>query len=85
MEFNTSTAEFAVEMLFTGLNIVPSAWVGSPAATELESVVVDWMAMLMGLPDCFLFSNGDGDVLECCREAPAKPCYALSRQRAIAC
>lgn len=47
---NASTAGFAGEMLSVGLNVVPFVWAASPAAAELECVVVDWMAKLLGLP-----------------------------------
>jgi tyrosine decarboxylase len=60
---NASTAGFAGEMLSTGLNVVPFVWAASPAATELEGVVVDWMCKLVGLPERFLFSGGGGGVL----------------------
>ena len=29
-------------------------WICSPAVTELETVVLDWVARMLGLPDCFL-------------------------------
>ncbi|EEQ86153.1 hypothetical protein RJZ56_006854 [Blastomyces dermatitidis] len=29
-------------------------WLCSPACTELEIIVMDWMAQALGLPDCFL-------------------------------
>ncbi|KAK3905713.1 hypothetical protein C8A05DRAFT_30462 [Staphylotrichum tortipilum] len=29
-------------------------WVCSPAVTELETIVLDWLAKALGLPDCFL-------------------------------
>ncbi|KKK14095.1 aromatic-L-amino-acid decarboxylase [Aspergillus ochraceoroseus] len=32
-------------------------WLCSPACTELETVVMDWMAKAMGLPECFLSSS----------------------------
>lgn len=57
---NASAAGFAGEMLSVGLNVVPFMWVASPAAVELEAVVVDWMARLVGLPDRFLFSGSGG-------------------------
>jgi aromatic-L-amino-acid decarboxylase len=34
-------------------------WICSPAVTELETVVLDWLAKLLNLPDCYL-SNGHG-------------------------
>ena len=55
---NASAAGFAGEMLSAGLNVVPFVWAASPAAAELESVVVDWMGTLLGLPQRLLFSGG---------------------------
>ena len=55
---NASTAGFLGEMLCTGLNTVGFNWVSSPAATELESIVMDWMANMLKLPNSFMFSDG---------------------------
>ncbi|XP_050221103.2 phenylacetaldehyde synthase-like [Mercurialis annua] len=60
---NASNAGFLGEMLCSGLNIVGFNWVSSPAATELESVVMDWMGKLLKLPSSFLFSGNGGGVL----------------------
>jgi aromatic-L-amino-acid/L-tryptophan decarboxylase len=38
------------ELLTAALNVNAMAWVTSPAATELEQVVLDWFAELIGLP-----------------------------------
>jgi aromatic-L-amino-acid/L-tryptophan decarboxylase len=57
---NASTAGFLGEMLCAGLNVVGFNWISSPAATELENIVMDWMAKLLKLPPCFLFSGGQG-------------------------
>ncbi|CAL4923195.1 unnamed protein product [Urochloa decumbens] len=57
---NASAAGLAGEMLSAGLNVVPFLWAASPAAAELEAVVVDWMAQLFGLPRRFTFSGGGG-------------------------
>ncbi|KAL6883711.1 hypothetical protein ACP4OV_011125 [Aristida adscensionis] len=61
---NASAAGFAGEMLSAGLNVVPFVWAASPAAAELEGVVMDWMGKLLGLPPRFLFSGGGGGVLQ---------------------
>ncbi|CAL4916555.1 unnamed protein product [Urochloa decumbens] len=61
---NASAAGFAGEMLSVGLNVVPFLWAASPAAAELETVVVDWMGRLLGLPSRLLFSGGGGGVLQ---------------------
>ncbi|KAJ1420928.1 Pyridoxal-phosphate binding site [Sesbania bispinosa] len=58
-----STAGFLGEMLSTGLNVVGFNWVSSPAATELESTVMDWLGQVLKLPKTFLFSGSGGGVL----------------------
>ncbi|KAM0952398.1 putative aromatic-amino-acid transaminase [Dioscorea sansibarensis] len=57
---NASTAGFLGEMLCSGFNVVGFSWISSPAATELESIVMDWMAKMMKLPSMFLFSGDQG-------------------------
>ncbi|KAJ4758948.1 Tyrosine decarboxylase [Rhynchospora pubera] len=59
-----STAGFLGEMLSTGFNIVGFNWMSSPAATELESIVMDWLGNMLKLPKSFLFSGGGGGVLQ---------------------
>lgn len=34
-------------------------WICSPAVTELETIVLDWLGRLFALPECYL-SNGEG-------------------------
>ncbi|KAL2474973.1 Tyrosine decarboxylase 1 [Abeliophyllum distichum] len=59
-----STAGFLGEMLSTGFNVVGFNWMSSPAATELESIVMDWLGKMLQLPNEFLFSGGGGGVLQ---------------------
>ncbi|KAM3317774.1 hypothetical protein ACQJBY_035470 [Aegilops geniculata] len=80
---NASTGGFAGEMLSTGLNVVPFTWAASPAATELESIVVDWMAKLVGLPERFLFSGGGGGVLHGSTCEAVVCTLAAARDRAL--
>ncbi|KAJ4721190.1 Tyrosine decarboxylase [Melia azedarach] len=56
---NASTAGFLGEMLCSGLNVVGFNWISSPAATELESIVMDWMGKMLKLPSSFVFWNRD--------------------------
>ncbi|KAL5548518.1 hypothetical protein UlMin_003749 [Ulmus minor] len=51
-------------MLATGFNVVGFSWVSSPAATELESIVMDWLGQMLKLPNSFLFSGNGGGVLQ---------------------
>ncbi len=50
--FATSASEPAIlaEMLAATLNSVAILWRTAPAATELEGLVLDWVADLLGLP-----------------------------------
>ncbi|XP_004295637.1 PREDICTED: tyrosine decarboxylase 2-like [Fragaria vesca subsp. vesca] len=59
-----SIAGFLGEMLSTGFNVVGFNWMSSPAATELESIVMDWLGDMLHLPKSFLFSGNGGGVLQ---------------------
>lgn len=39
-------------------------WICSPAVTELETVVMDWMAKLLNLPECYLSTGEGGGVIQ---------------------
>ncbi|XP_028782612.1 tyrosine decarboxylase 1-like [Neltuma alba] len=57
---SSSTAGFMGEMLSTGFGVVGFNWISSPAATELESIVMDWLGQALKLPESFLFSSNVG-------------------------
>lgn len=59
-----SIAGFLGEMLATGFNVVGFNWMSSPAASELESLVMDWLGEMLSLPNSFLFSGQGGGVLQ---------------------
>ncbi|GJW76356.1 tyrosine decarboxylase 1-like protein [Tanacetum coccineum] len=60
---NGSTGNFLGEMLLTGFNTVGFNWLASPAATELEMVVMEWLLKLLQLPISFSFSSNGGGVI----------------------
>ncbi|PKU88101.1 Tyrosine/DOPA decarboxylase 2 [Dendrobium catenatum] len=60
---NASSAGFAGEMLCSGLNVVGFSWIAYPAATELETIVMDWMANMLKLPPTFLSGGLGGGVI----------------------
>jgi aromatic-L-amino-acid decarboxylase len=39
-------------------------WICSPAITELETIVLDWLAKLLNLPDCYLSTSHGGGVIQ---------------------
>lgn len=53
--FSTSTSSVGVfgEMLAAAFDMKAMLWRTSPASTELEDVVLDWLRQMMGLPDYF--------------------------------
>uniref|UniRef100_A0A0D9V681 Tyrosine decarboxylase n=1 Tax=Leersia perrieri TaxID=77586 RepID=A0A0D9V681_9ORYZ len=60
---SSSTVGALGEALAAGINVVPFTWAASPAATELEMVVVDWLGRALHLPDRLLFSGGGGGTI----------------------
>ncbi|KAK3162063.1 hypothetical protein QOZ80_1BG0084850 [Eleusine coracana subsp. coracana] len=60
---SSSTVGALGEALAAGLNVVPFTWAASPAATELEMVVVDWLGKALHLPETLLFAGGGGGTL----------------------
>ncbi|KAG8389141.1 hypothetical protein BUALT_Bualt02G0198300 [Buddleja alternifolia] len=61
---NSSVAGFLGEMLSAAINMVGFSWITSPAATELEMIVLDWLAKSLKLPDEFLSSGQGGGVIQ---------------------
>ncbi|TYI41414.1 hypothetical protein ES332_A01G019300v1 [Gossypium tomentosum] len=59
-----STAGFLGEMLCTCFNSVGFNWIASPAATELEMLVIDWLADMLKLPKSFMFQGTGGGVIQ---------------------
>ncbi|GAB4845595.1 hypothetical protein Ancab_038997 [Ancistrocladus abbreviatus] len=60
---SASNAALLGEVLCTGLNVNGFNWIASPAATELEQIVTNWMGKMLDLPQEFLFSGNGGGVL----------------------
>ncbi|KAI4370953.1 hypothetical protein MLD38_019239 [Melastoma candidum] len=58
-----SAATVLGESLSAGFSVVSFNWQSAPAATELEHLVMDWLAQAMGLPEHFLFSGSGGGVI----------------------
>ncbi|XP_076934127.1 tyrosine decarboxylase 2-like [Bidens hawaiensis] len=61
---NSSVAGFLGEMLSAGINMVGFSWITSPAATELEMIVLDWLANLLNLPQDFLSKGPGGGAIQ---------------------
>ncbi|CAH8653787.1 unnamed protein product [Schistosoma guineensis] len=55
-----SVPSIMADMLSTALGCNGFSWVASPAITELEILMCDWIGKLLNLPDTFLHSSGIG-------------------------
>lgn len=52
------------EMWSAALTAPAFNWICSPAVTELETIVLDWLAKILGLPDVFLSQGEGGGVIQ---------------------
>jgi aromatic-L-amino-acid decarboxylase len=64
------------ELLAAALNVNAMVWRSAPAATELEDVTMDWLRILLGLPDGF-----EGVIND---TASSSSLYALAAAREVA-
>ena len=83
---NASLASVLGDFLGTGLGVLGLSWQSSPALTELEEVVTDWMRQMLGLSDAWsgviqdTASTSTLVALICARERTTD--YALGARRA---
>jgi aromatic-L-amino-acid decarboxylase len=61
---NHSGPSILGELLSAGLGVQGMLWATSPACTELESHMMDWMADMLGLPAHFKSSGPGGGVIQ---------------------
>jgi aromatic-L-amino-acid decarboxylase len=61
---NTSGPGILGDLLSSGLGVVGMLWATSPACTELETHVLDWLAQLLGLPERFRSAGPGGGVIQ---------------------
>ncbi len=52
------------DLLSSGLGVQGMLWSTSPACTELEMKMMDWLVQLLGLPEHFLIQNEGGGTIE---------------------
>lgn len=57
---NSSYASILGELMSAGLGVQGMSWVTSPACTEVETLMLDWMQELLGLPDRFRSTSETG-------------------------
>jgi aromatic-L-amino-acid decarboxylase len=61
---NHSGPSILGDLLSSGLGVQGMLWATSPACTELETLVLDWLVDMLGLPERFLSSSPGGGVIQ---------------------
>ncbi|KAK9235510.1 pyridoxal phosphate-dependent transferase [Lipomyces kononenkoae] len=61
---NTSFPSILGELYSAAFSAPAFNWICSPAVTELETIVLDWLAKQMGLPSQFLSDSEGGGVIQ---------------------
>ncbi len=61
---NSSPAGVLGDLLSSGIGAQGMLWATSPAVTELEQVVLDWLRQALGLPDAFDRAGPGGGVIQ---------------------
>ncbi len=57
---NTTYSGILADLLTAGLGVQGMSWVTSPACTEVETLMLDWMHELLHLPDVFRSTSPNG-------------------------
>ncbi len=61
---NTSGPSLLGDLVSSGLGVQGMMWATSPACTELETVMMDWLAELLDLPPRFSSTGSGGGVIQ---------------------
>ena len=79
---NNSGPSILGELLSAGLGVQGMLWATSPACTELETHVLDWMAEMLGLPERFRSSSTGGGVIQDAASSAVLCALLAARERA---
>lgn len=81
---NASGPGILGDLLSSGLGVQGMLWATSPACTELETHVMDWLVELMGLPAAFLSTSAGGGVIQDTASSAVLSALLAGRERATA-
>jgi aromatic-L-amino-acid decarboxylase len=81
---NSSGPAVLGELLSAGLAVQGMLWATSPACTELETHVLDWLADMLGLPASFKSSGAGGGVIQDSASSATLCALLAARERATA-
>jgi aromatic-L-amino-acid/L-tryptophan decarboxylase len=79
---NASGPGILGDLLSSGLGVQGMLWSTSPACTELETHVLDWLVPMLGLPEKFLSSDTGGGVIQDTASSAALCALLAARERA---
>lgn len=79
---NTSAPSILGDLLSSGLGVQGMLWATSPACTELETLVLDWLVPALGLPEKFLSTSTGGGVIQDTASSATLCATLAARERA---
>ncbi len=79
---NASGPAILGDLLSSGLGVQGMLWATSPACTELETHVLDWLVPMLGLPQSFLSTNKGGGVIQDTASSASLCALLAARERA---
>ena len=79
---NASGPSILGDLLSSGFGVQGMLWATSPACTELETHVLDWLVDLLGLPERFRSSTAGGGVIQDSASSSTLTALLAARERA---
>ncbi len=79
---NASGPSILGDMLSSALGVQGMLWATSPACTELETHVLDWLVPMLGLPETFLSTGTGGGVIQDTASSASLCAMLAARERA---
>jgi aromatic-L-amino-acid/L-tryptophan decarboxylase len=79
---NTSGPAILGDLLSSALGVQGMLWATSPACTELETHVLDWLVPMMGLPEKFISTSTGGGVIQDTASSATLCAMIAARERA---
>src|SRR5438477_3598712 len=79
---NNSGASILGDLLSSGLGVQGMLWATSPACTELETHVLDWLVHMLALPEKFLSTSNGGGVIQDTASSASLCALLAARERA---
>ena len=79
---NASGPAILGDLLSSGLGVQGMLWSTSPACTELETHVLDWLVPMLGLPEKFLSTGPGGGVIQDTASSASLCALLAARERA---